>query len=141
MSITELFRGAKKEANQAYVDLVTHYPLRPIQGEEDYLLRNSVLHRILDLPSTDPQTFWYMDVLTLLIEEYDKVHHPDPDVPPSTMLAHLMDQFNITQAELSRRMDVSPGLVCDLLKGRANFTVKRIHQLAAIFDVDPAVFL
>src|SRR5215472_12128660 len=51
-------------------------------------------------PNPSPEETALAALLTKLIEDYDEIHYPLPDLPPHKMLAYLMGQRGLKQAGL-----------------------------------------
>jgi radical SAM superfamily enzyme YgiQ (UPF0313 family)/transcriptional regulator with XRE-family HTH domain len=70
------------------------------------------------------------DVLTDLIEAYERAHHPIPDLSGPDMLRHLLEERGVSQAEAARQMGMAPSTVSDILRGKRGIGRKRIEVFA-----------
>jgi HTH-type transcriptional regulator/antitoxin HigA len=75
-----------------------------------------------------------------LIQDYDGEHHPLPDPSPREMLAYLMEQRGLRQADLVPIFK-SRGYVSDVINGKRAISKPRAKQLAAYFKVSPDLFI
>ena len=84
----------------------------------------------------------YLEVLSDLVERYEAEHHAiDTDsVSNADMLAFLIDQKRVTQAEVSRATGIAPQTISEILAGKRRVPRGRAKGLAAFFGVGPAVF-
>ncbi len=79
----------------------------------------------------------YFDLLCSLITEYEKPQAPS--VSGLEALKHLIEEHEMTGAELARVLDVTRSLASRLLSGERELTRDHIAKLAAHFSVSPAV--
>ncbi len=81
-----------------------------------------------------------IDLLSLLIEQYESERFPLPAATPVEVLRFLMDQHHLEQRDLTPVIG-SDSLVSRILSGQRNLTVAHMHALAERFHVPAAVFL
>jgi HTH-type transcriptional regulator / antitoxin HigA len=79
-------------------------------------------------------------LLTTLIEHYDDLHYPLPEVPPHEMVAYLMRQRGLKQADLVELIG-SRAQVSDLVGGKRSISKAQVKKLAAFFKVSTDLFL
>ena len=74
--------------------------IRPIRTEEDY---DSMLVRIDDIFDAEPGTEVgdELDVLFLIVEEYERKHYPIPPLDPIDFIKCTMELRGIGQNELA----------------------------------------
>jgi HTH-type transcriptional regulator / antitoxin HigA len=80
------------------------------------------------------------ELLTVLIEAYEKEHYPIPDVPPAVLLAELMTANNLRQKDVAEILKQPESAVSMLLNGKRDFSKHPIEKLSAHFNVSPAAF-
>lgn len=81
-----------------------------------------------------------IDLLSLLITDYEARNRKLPQASPLEVLRFLMEQHNLTQRDLTPEFG-SDSLVSRILRGERNLTLLHIHALAKRFGVPPSVFL
>lgn len=83
-----------------------------------------------------------MELIELLIHDYNERQTEGylKDQTPVEILKELMEENQITQRELSRRIEVSPQLINDILKYRREITKNIAYKLAIEFALKPVVF-
>jgi HTH-type transcriptional regulator/antitoxin HigA len=81
-----------------------------------------------------------LDLLTLLIETWDKEHNTFKDLDPVELLQGLMQEHKMKAAVLADILSVSPGLVSDILSYKKGFSKEIIRKLADHFKVAQEVF-
>jgi HTH-type transcriptional regulator / antitoxin HigA len=74
----------------------------------------------------------------LLIHAYEEQHFPLAQASGIDVLAYLMEEHGLTQAELPEVG--SQGVVSEILRGKRELNVRQIRALSNHFDVSPAVF-
>ena len=80
-----------------------------------------------------------IELLTVLIEDYESRAHPVPDASPAAIIRHLMEAHHLRQKDL---VDIfgTESIVSDVLKEKRKLNTKHIAQLSARFAVSPSVF-
>jgi HTH-type transcriptional regulator/antitoxin HigA len=79
-------------------------------------------------------------LLLKLIQDYDDLHYPLPDVPPHKMIAFLMDQKHLRQADLLPVFG-SRSVASEVLAGKREPSKAHIRKLAEFFHVSAELFL
>jgi HTH-type transcriptional regulator/antitoxin HigA len=79
-------------------------------------------------------------LLMKLIQDYDDLHYPLPDVPPHKMIAFLMDQRHLRQADLLPVFG-SRSVASEVLAGKREPSKAHIRKLAAFFHTSAELFL
>ena len=80
-----------------------------------------------------------IELLTLLIEEFEARAYPVPNAGPLDIIRHLMEANALRQKDL---VDVfgTESIVSDVLNGKRELTKEHIRRLSKRFHVSPAVF-
>lgn len=81
-----------------------------------------------------------IELLTLLIEKWDADHNSIRDVDPITLLKNLMQESKITSTKLATILNVSKGLVSDILNYKKGLSKEVIRRLADHFKVSHEAF-
>jgi len=85
-----------------------------------------------------------LDLLELLIEDYDnrtiESIGNNEDMNPVEILQYLMDENQISKAELARQLDVSRQLITEILNYKRNISKKMIIKLTDRFKMQPIAF-
>lgn len=137
--MTTRIAGARRPRD-TYFDLVRRFPLRPIRSERELDRATTVIDELISRPKLDPDEEDYLDVLSDLTEKYEEENHPIPPASDAEMLAFLIEQKGVTQAEVSRATGIALSTVCEILAGKRTVPRFKIGKLAAYFHVSPAVF-
>ena len=112
-----------------------------IRSEADYDRAVLALNELLDEVGADDQHPLYdlLDTLSTVITAYEAEHLKLPDVRGSEVLAHLMAEHDLRQADLPEVG--SQGVVSEILSGKRELNVRQIRALAGRFGVSAAVFV
>ena len=81
-----------------------------------------------------------IELLTLLIEKWDAEHNSFEDIDPITLLKNLMQEKKITSTELAGILNVSKGLVSDIMNYKKGLSKEVIRGLANYFKVSHEAF-
>ena len=91
-------------------------------------------------PNPSPEETALAALLTKLIEDYDEIHYPLPDLPPHEMLGYLMEQRGLKQAGLVDLIG-SRAQVSDIVTGRRAVSKAQAKKLAQFFRVSTDLFI
>jgi HTH-type transcriptional regulator/antitoxin HigA len=128
-----------------FQDIQNHWvaidPLLSIRNEQEYDLAVERLNNLLDEIGTDEYHPLYtlLDTLGILIHAYEEQHYPMPECKGSEILHSLMEEHDLSKADLPELGSVQ--VVSDILQGKQELNVKQIRALAERFHVSPAVFI
>ena len=81
-----------------------------------------------------------IDLLELLINKYDEENDPLADADPVTLLKSLMKEHQLKAADLARLLNVSEGLVSDMLHYHKGFSKKTILIFSRHFKLRQEAF-
>ena len=80
-----------------------------------------------------------IELLIVLVKNYEAEYYPVPDAGPLDIIRHLMEAHGLRQKDL---VDVfgTESIVSDVLNGKRELTKDHITRLSIRFGVSPAVF-
>ena len=81
-----------------------------------------------------------IELLTLLIEKYDEEHNSFDDLDPIQLLKGLMKEHKMKAVDLSNLLNVSDGLVSDILNYKKGLSKETIRVLADRFKLNQKAF-
>lgn len=81
-----------------------------------------------------------IDLLTLLIEKWDKENNTFKEIDPIKLLHSLMKERNLKAKDLVEFLDVSKGYVSDILNYKKGFSKEIIRKLSEFFKVSQEAF-
>lgn len=98
------------------------------------------LELLLDLSKKSKDTIDEIELLHLLIDNYDVEHNNFEDLNPIELLKALMKENNMKAVELSTLLNVSEGLVSDMLNFKKGLSKETIRILSERFKMNQAAF-
>lgn len=115
--------------------------LKPIKTEEQY---ENTLSRVYSLMQQDLQPDTQesdeLEVLSILIEAYENVHHPIPVPKPLEAIRFRMDQLNMSDAELSTILG-SRSRKSEILSGKRKLSLSMIRKLVEELNIPAEVLI
>jgi HTH-type transcriptional regulator / antitoxin HigA len=129
-----------RPTSSGYMKLIRAFPLRNIRSDEELTAAHATLDDLLR-QELDEDEKDYLDVLTDLVEKYEREVHPIPDVSEAEMLRFLMELSQLSQPELAKKVGIAQSTISAVLNGNRSLTRQHIVKLAKLFNVSPAVFL
>jgi HTH-type transcriptional regulator/antitoxin HigA len=127
------------EGNSRYMGLLADFPPFPIKNEEDLEKTQAVVDRLIDQGELSDDEEEYLDLLGILIYEYESKQDLIPDIYGVELLEVLIAEMNLKQKDLVPIFKTE-SIVSDVLNGKRRLTVEHIQKLAEFFKVSPAVF-
>ena len=111
-----------------------------IENKQDYDLALGRLNGLIDEVGTDEGHPLYslLDTLGTVVHAWEEQHYPMPKLEGSEALRFLMEEHDLTQADLPEVG--SQGVVSEILGGKRVLNVRQICALSERFGVSPAVF-
>ncbi len=125
-----------------YTGLCQRYVPRPLHDADDYAAARQAIEPLLgfeDRLNADQAD--YLEAISSFIEAYDQTRVKWPKGKPLEMLHFLLEQHDLSAADLSRILGSDRSLGSKLLRGDRRLTVDHIHTLARRFNIDPGVLL
>jgi HTH-type transcriptional regulator / antitoxin HigA len=130
-------RGKKKDL---YLELVLHFPLRPIRSDKDLNAAVKMVDSLLDRKDLALEEADYLEVLGDLIEQYESEAHPIAPVSDVEMLRHLIEAKGVSQTEVSKATGIADSTISEVLRGKRSLNRHHIGKLVKYFHVSPDVF-
>ena len=81
-----------------------------------------------------------IELLTLLIEKYDEEHNTFNDADPIELLKSLMKDHKMKAVDLANLLNVSEGLVSDMLNYKKGLSKETIRILSEKFKLNQEAF-
>jgi HTH-type transcriptional regulator / antitoxin HigA len=139
--VTQTKTGKRRaKLPDSYFELVKRHPLRSIRTEADLDAAQAVIDDLLRR-ELDAGELAYLDALSDLVLLYERDHHPIPPLPPHDLLAQVLADRAMSQADLARATGLAKATVSDLVSGKRAFTVDQMHRVAGVFGLPARVFL
>ena len=91
-------------------------------------------------PADDPRLV-ELDMLSALVEEYEKEVCPIKAPTLSEMIVYRMHEMNLSQKELSKVLDITAPRLSEILNGRKEPTYKQAQKIATTLKIDANIVL
>jgi HTH-type transcriptional regulator/antitoxin HigA len=101
--------------------------IRPIHTKKEYLAALSKIEKLWNAPSKSLEGD-RLEVLTLLVEQYEKVHYPIQDPDPIQFIEQVMENRGLTRKDLEPMIGAR-GRVSDILNRSRPLTLEMIRKL------------
>ena len=111
-----------------------------IKNKEVYNKYCSILEDLIDSNTTGIAIDDEIELLTLLIDTYDKEHSVFNDLDPVQLLLSLMVEHNVKASGLAEYLETSRGYVSDILNYKKGISKEFIRKLALRFKVSHEAF-
>lgn len=110
-------------------------------SEEEYKQLVELLDEITDIVRDDEihPLAKMMDVIGVLIENYENEHIPEPEGDPISVLQHFMEEYELKQKDLSELG--SQGVVSEILNRKRELNLRQVKTLSERFKVPASVFI
>ena len=113
--------------------------LRPIRTKRDYNLAMKEAEALWNAPARSAQAD-RLEVLTLLIQEYEREHYPIPDPEPIDFLLHVMDARGLTRKDLEPFLG-SRARVAEVLNRVRPLSLEMIRRLSTGLSIPAEVLI
>ncbi len=131
--------GEFKKAAKKWARLVP--PLVTIKDERQFRKSREFLDYLIDEVREDPthELFPLLELIGVLIENYEREHFKEPEGAPKEVLKFLMEEHGLTQSDM--RVIGSQGVVSEILSGKRKLNTRQIRVLSERFGVSPSAFI
>jgi HTH-type transcriptional regulator / antitoxin HigA len=90
--------------------------------------------------SLSPEEDKLLELLSLLVEEYEDKHYPIPEASPNEILKFLMEQKDLKQKDLLPIFG-STGITSEVVNGKRSISKAQAKKLAEFFKVSVELFI
>ncbi len=125
-----------------YSGLCQRYVPRPLHNTKDYAVARQAIEPLLGFEDRlNADQVDYLEAVSSFIEAYDRTRVSWPKGTPLETLKFLLEQRQMSAAELSRVLGCDRSLGPKLLRGERRLTVQHIRTLARHLNVEPGALL
>jgi HTH-type transcriptional regulator/antitoxin HigA len=113
--------------------------IKPVRTETDY---DAALARIDEIWNSAPGTSESdeLDVLSVLVEDYEKKHHPIPPPDPIEAIKFRMEQMGLSRRDLEPYIG-SRGRVAEVLNRKRGLSIEMIRNLSEGLGISAEVLV
>jgi HTH-type transcriptional regulator / antitoxin HigA len=120
--------------------MIAHGAPRVIHNDAELEAYTDALFRLTALESPSRHEVEAIELLTLLVERYEREHYPIPAADPASVVRFLIEKQNLRQRDLIPQFG-SESAVSMFLAGERNLTLEQVRKLSARFDLPSEVFI
>jgi HTH-type transcriptional regulator/antitoxin HigA len=113
--------------------------IKPIKTEEDYQAALSRLEEIFDALDGTPESD-ELDVLGLLVDEYEKEHYPIDSPDPIEAIKIRIEELNMRQVDLIPMIG-GKSRVSEILNRKRRLTIQMIRRLKERLDLSAELLI
>lgn len=121
------------------IGLITRYLPRPITSDTELAEAQEIIDSLLDRANLSPDESDYLNVLGTLVHKYEDSQELIPDIYGVELLRASLSEFDLKQKDLVPIFKTE-SIVSEILSEKRQLTMRHIQELAAFFNVSPAVF-
>ena len=125
----------------SYAELLGQVEPRPIRSKAVLERTCKLIDKLMSNRELSSAESEMLELLSMLVEQYESREHPTPQVSATDMLKHLIESRGITNATLALETSVPRSIVTDILAGRRRISLGNVRKFADYFRVPPGVFI
>lgn len=111
--------------------------ITPILSDADAAKAEARIEELWEAEPGTPESH-ELDILSLLLAEYEKKDFPVGDINPIEMIKYRMEQMGISQSELAAlAFNGHRGRVSEVLQGKRKLNLSMIRTLSEVLRVSP----
>ena len=123
-----------------YGELLAQHQPKVISSETEYDEAIALAEKLEFGEELTPEKESFLDLLTVLISNYEDEHFPVPEGEPIEVLRHLMDAQDLKQEDLVGVIG-SRGVVSEVVNGKRAISKAQAKALAEYFSADVSLFI
>ena len=123
-----------------YQSLLLDFTPRPINSEREYQRALKYIEQNME-PHPPKAKAILLNLLATLVADYEEKRFPLPDLAAGDLLKFLIEQREITRAELARQTGVPRQKITNAINGTGRLSKGNAIKLAEFFKLRPSAFL
>jgi HTH-type transcriptional regulator/antitoxin HigA len=126
---------------KVYGKLLSKVLPRVLRCEEEYEQMLAEVEGLMEKgDGRSPEQDALLDLMALLVHEYEEKHYSLPHAEPREMLAHLIEERGLKVSDVCEVVG-SKSRVSEILSGKRSISREQAKRLAAFFRVPVDLFL
>lgn len=113
--------------------------IRPVKTKKDYHLTLARIDDIFDSKKGSKEGD-ELEILSILIDHYEKEHFPIPSPDPIEAIKFRMEQLNMTQQDLAEVIGFK-SRVSEILNKKRKLTLSMIRKLSETLSISPDILI
>jgi HTH-type transcriptional regulator / antitoxin HigA len=126
-------------ADNEYIKLLTAYPPRPINSQQELQNTQKIINSLLNRQQLSKDEKDYLSVLKTLAIDYEQKQKSVRDLYGVKLVKFLLSEFELRQQDLIPIFKTE-AILSDVLNGKRQLTVRHIQELAEYFRISPTLF-
>jgi len=111
-----------------------------INSDEELETYTEALFRLTALENPSSDEMEAIELLTLLVERYEREHYPIPAADPVSVVRFLIEKQNLAQRDLTPEFGTESA-VSMFLNGQRPLTVEQVRKLSVRFKLPADLFI
>lgn len=129
------------ERAPSYAELLIEIEPRPIASKAALAKTYKRIDKLMSKPALSRAESEMLELLSMLVEQYESREHPTPRVTAAEMLEHLIESRGISYATLAAETNISRSIITDILAGRRRISLGNVRKFADYFRIPPGAFV
>jgi HTH-type transcriptional regulator / antitoxin HigA len=121
-------------------EMIAHGAPRVIHNDEELEEYTAALFQLTALDNPTASEADAIELLTLLIDRYERLHYPIPSADPASVVKFLIERQGLAQRDLIPEFG-SESAVSMFLSGQRKLTMEQVRKLCARFKLPADVFI
>lgn len=122
------------------VEMIAKGAPRVIHNDDELEEYTKALFRLTALENPSSDEVEAIELLTLLVERYEREHYSGPAADPVSVVRFLIDQQNLRQRDLIPQFGTESA-VSMFLSGQRNLTLVQVRKLSERFKLPVDLFI
>lgn len=101
--------------------------IKPIRTKKEYFAALKKIDELIDCPENSEEEN-YLEVLSILVEDYERRHYPVDDIDPVEVIKYRMQEMGLKSTDLAEYLG-GRGRVSEILNRKRKLTVDMIRVL------------
>ncbi len=111
-----------------------------IHNDTELEAYTNALFHLTSLHNPSPSEEKAIELLTVLVERYERERHPIPAADPVSVVRFLIEQHGLTQRDLVPQFGTESA-VSMFLAGKRNLTIEQVRKLCVRFELPADLFI
>lgn len=121
-------------------EMIAHGAPRVIHNDAELEAYTDALFQLTALENPSSSEAEAIELLTLLVERYEREHYPIPAADPVAIVRFLVEQQHLTQRDLIPQFG-SESAVSMFLAGQRKLTLAQVRKLSTRFKLPADAFI